>query len=276
MAPLSSFLSILGALVALELTLTAASNKADQQPQKPLLSSDHVCQHPPYKVTMVSKSPLVIYIKDFITPEERAHLLNITKDTFTRSGVTSKGKGGPKEDHRSSLRTSQSTSVRPDPIVKCIESRALNFQGYDIPPSHLEPLQLVKYAATEHYHYHTDWFTSPAHSSPSLGGNRVSSFFAYIHVANDTTGGGTNFPRLDPPENERWCEEGIVDCDEAYEKGVTFLPVEGNAIYWENLLPDGRGDERTLHAGLPVRGGGKVGMNIWTRQGDVPGYLRGV
>jgi len=32
---------------------------------------------------------------------------------------------------------------------------------------------------------------------------------------------------------------------------------------------------RTLHAGLPVTSGNKVGMNIWTRQGVVPEGLRG-
>ena len=67
-----------------------------------------------------------------------------------------------------------------------------------------------------------------------------------------------------------------MDCDEQWENGVTFLPVEGNAIYWENLDAQGRGDERTLHAGLPVTGGGKIGMNIWTRQGEVGEEVRGV
>jgi prolyl 4-hydroxylase len=155
--------------------------------------------------------------------------------------------------------------------VACIETRALLFQGYDTPRSHLEPLQLVKYAPTEHYHFHTDWFTSPG----SEGNNRVTSFFAYVHVANGTTGGGTNFPRLgEVPAEGRWCDEGILDCDAEWEKGATFRPVEGNAVFWVNLLPpDGKGgrvgDERTLHAGLPVTGGGKIGLNIWTREGPV-------
>lgn len=33
---------------------------------------------------------------------------------------------------------------------------------------------------------------------------------------------------------------------------------------------------RTLHAGLPVTSGNKVGMNIWSRQGVVSEDLRGV
>lgn len=192
-----------------------------------------------------------------------------SEKTFTRSGVTR----GNSKSHLS-VRTSQSTTAPRDAVVRCIESRALAFQGYDTPETHLEPLQLVKYGPSERYHFHTDWFTSSSHTQ-GLGGNRVSSFFAYVHVANDTMGGGTNFPRLDAPANDKWCQEGIVDCDEEWENGVTFRPVEGNAIYWENLLPDGRGDERTLHAGLPVLSGGKVGMNIWTRQEPLPEGIKG-
>ena len=50
------------------------------QPQIPLAGDDYVCQHPPYKVQLISKSPLVIYVNDFITPEERKHLKEATYD----------------------------------------------------------------------------------------------------------------------------------------------------------------------------------------------------
>ena len=96
-----------------------------------------------------------------------------------------------------------------------------------------------------------------------------------MHVLNGTTGGGTNFPRLEAPADGRWCDDDIVDCDETWDNGITFKPVEGNAIYWENLAVDGRGDERTLHAGLPVVSGGKVGMNIWTRERALGKGIRG-
>lgn len=166
---------------------------------------------------------------------------------------------------RGAGRTSQSAYVARDAVVECIEERALAFQGYDIPPSHLEPLQLVRYDPGEQYHLHNDWYADPAYRRAANGGNRASSFFAYVHVRNDTTGGGTNFPLINAPTDERWCE--IVDCDEPWERGVTFRPVQGNAIYWENLRPEsGMGDPRTLHAGLPLTSGEKMGLNIWTRQ----------
>lgn len=159
--------------------------------------------------------------------------------------------------------------------MECIEERALIFQGLSVPSSsHLEPLQLVKYGPDEHYHLHNDWFPS-AQVAAATGGNRKSSFFAYVYARNDTTGGGTNFPYLDAFKgtvDEKWC--GIVDCDEPYEKGVTFRPVEGNAVYWENLRDYGKGDQRTLHAGLPVTSGEKIGLNIWTREGPLSQEVR--
>jgi prolyl 4-hydroxylase len=36
---------------------------------------NYVCEHPPYKPRLVSKSPLVIYLENFITPWERTYLL---------------------------------------------------------------------------------------------------------------------------------------------------------------------------------------------------------
>jgi prolyl 4-hydroxylase len=70
-----------------------------------------------------------------------------------------------------------------------------------------------------------------------------------------------------------WCK--FVDCDEEWENGVTFRAVEGNAVFWENLKEDGMGDERTLHKGVKVESGEKVGMNIWTREGPLSAELRG-
>lgn len=39
--------------------------------------NDYECVHPPYKMHLLSKSPMVIYIENFITNEERLHLQDI-------------------------------------------------------------------------------------------------------------------------------------------------------------------------------------------------------
>jgi hypothetical protein len=45
---------------------------------------------------------------------------------------------------------------------------------------------------------------------------------------------------------------------------VTFLPLSGNAVFWQNFDSAGRGYKETLHAGLPVTKGQKIGLNIWS------------
>jgi len=175
------------------------------------------------------------------------------------------------ESLRSTRRSKSATAPR-DAVTRCIEERALRFQGFDTPPSHLEPLQLVRYHANETYDLHTDWFTSPTQTTRSYGGNRLTSFFAYVLASKDISGGGTTFPLLDAPKDERWCQ--YIDCDLPLDEGVTFLPIPGNAVFWVNLV-GGRGDQRVIHSGSVVTSGEKVGLNIWTREGPLNPKLRG-
>jgi prolyl 4-hydroxylase len=48
--------------------------------------------------------------------------------------------------------------------------------------------------------------------------------------------------------------------------GTKFVPRGGNALFWVNLYASGTGDERTVHAGLPLLEGRKTAMNIWLRK----------
>ncbi|PHH63286.1 hypothetical protein CDD81_6143 [Ophiocordyceps australis] len=228
---------------------------------------DSGCRHPGYQVHLVSSSPLVMYLEGFLTADERAHLEQVGQGRFSDSAVVAAS--GEAAIHQ--VRTSQSTAVERDAVVRCIEQRALSLQGFDRLASQLEPMQLVRYGPQQRYHLHTDWFTDPTHAAAQQGGNRASSIFGYVK-AHKLTGGGTHFPLLDVPRNERWCR--FVDCDAEYDSGLTFRPIEGNAVYWDNMLEPGRGDERTLHAGLPVVSGDKIGINIWTREAPLPPNLR--
>lgn len=221
---------------------------------------------PPHNYTthIFSTSPLILYVSSFISPSEAQHLQSMSTGKFTSSQIADDSG----QQHLASTRTSKSTSLESDEIVRCIEQRALDFQGFDTKRESLEPLQLVQYAQESEYHAHTDWFTSPAQTTSEFGGNRLSSFFVYVYASDDIKGGGTQFPLLDPPENERWCE--YVNCDANKEDGVVFRPVSGNAVFWRNLQKTKGGyvgDRRTVHAGLPVQKGHKLGMNIWTREG---------
>ncbi|KKA26687.1 hypothetical protein TD95_001634 [Thielaviopsis punctulata] len=272
-----SLLAVLGAVRALadSAQIPVANSPAPAYDaayaSAPAAAGSFECVHPAYKAHLVSRSPLVIYLEDFITPAERALLLAQANASYVHSNVAV-GNSSTTSAHR----TSSSASLSASSVVSCIHARALSFQDFALSPAHLEPLQLVRYATGQHYHYHTDWFSAASHSGLSAGGNRASSFFGYVKVTPDVTGGGTNFPVVTPPRGDKWCR--FIDCDEEWTSGTTFRPIEGNAVYWENLVegPDGVqvGDHRTLHAGLPVTSGEKVGMNIWTRQAPLGDSVR--
>lgn len=150
---------------------------------------------------------------------------------------------------------------RNDDVIARVEARARALPFYRAVGDFL-PMVVQNYGVAGVYRDHYDWFDNPH----AVGGNIASTFFVYVHA--NCTGGGTNFARLTmPPEEkegdgERWCE--FVDCDRPLDEGVTFKPMVGNAVYWENLDVNGAGHPRTLHAGMPVTSGSKMGLNMWT------------
>ncbi|KAH6694008.1 hypothetical protein F5X68DRAFT_200058 [Plectosphaerella plurivora] len=226
------------------------------------------CTPDAYAAHILSRSPLVVYIENFLSPTERAHLLDISNPIFAPSDITNDGKTTV---HDPSVRLSSVALIPRTPEVRCIEARARALQGW--PEDHwVERLRTQLYEPGGHYAHHFDW-------RASVGGwGRVSSIMAWVQgdADDDIEGGGTEFPLLRlTGQKSRWCR--FIECAEGEgkgedegdevrddEKGVTFKVKAGNAVYWENFRPNGRGYEETWHAGLPVKKGVKVGLNIWS------------
>ena len=64
---------------------------------------------------------------------------------------------------------------------------------------------------------------------------------------------------------EVWCE--FLECGDGTggdDVGVVFRARKGAAVFWMNFDDDGRGYRETIHAGLPVEEGVKIGLNIWS------------
>jgi prolyl 4-hydroxylase len=134
----------------------------------------------------------------------------------------------------------------------------------------LERISIQRYDANGFFRHHYDWFGRAPRA------DRISTVNVFLKGVGECTGGGTHFPYLTMPpgaavgagtaESEAggWCR--ILDCEAAANGvgGVTFLPVPGNAIYWDNVRRDGSGYMETLHAGMPVTSGTKIGLNIWS------------
>ncbi|KAI1460696.1 hypothetical protein F4805DRAFT_416770 [Annulohypoxylon moriforme] len=235
-----------------------------------LLAIDEINQTAPdcpsdsYSVHILSKEPIVIYIENFLSEDERSHLLDISEPLFEPSTITHDGDSTHRD---ATIRDSEVALIPRIDTVRCIEARARAIQGWRT-DLWVERLRTQRYGTNQHYSHHFDW------GSGALGWGRASSFMAWVQ-ADDVEGGGTEFPLLyrDAPD-EPWCR--WVECpkpeDDPSKKdgepvlGVTFKPVAGNAVYWENFRPDGtgRGWDETWHAGLPVAKGTKVGLNIWS------------
>ncbi|KAF2683433.1 hypothetical protein K458DRAFT_305515 [Lentithecium fluviatile CBS 122367] len=208
-------------------------------------------------VHVLRREPLVVYIEGFLGDGEADEVVSVSEPHFTPSTVWTSGQ----ERLDPTVRLSEKAAVPRTPLVQCIEERARAFQGWR-PYVFIEKLWAQKYGPGGHYAYHYDWSTA------TRDAGRVSSFMVWL--GDECEGGGTRFPRLERVDG-RWCR--FVECAEEGEEkrgeeedgmGVTFKPIKGNAVFWENMRGDGTGYEESWHAGLPVTSGTKIGLNIWS------------
>jgi prolyl 4-hydroxylase len=226
------------------------------------------CEEHGYKTHIFHRDPLVIYIENFLTPEESNHILQISEPNWKPSSIWTDGVEHLDETVRKS---SKAPLPAEDPVIACLSERARTFQGWR-PSVFIEKLWSQRYTKSGHYMYHYDF------SNPSPRSGRVSTFMVYADA--NCTGGGTNFPRISAPASKDWCrfieceEEGLTDGAGGTVEGVVFKAIKGNAVFWENLRGDGSGYQETWHAGLPVKEGVKVGLNIWSWFQE--GYTGGV
>ncbi|CAG8220508.1 unnamed protein product [Penicillium nalgiovense] len=211
-----------------------------------------------YSVHLLSHEPLIMYIENFISETEANHILDMSVNKYTPSIVYD----GQTERIDPTKRLSDRALLDRDDTVRCLEDRARAFQGWR-PDLYIERMWAQRYNASGHYRHHYDWAGSLAR-----GGDRFSTFMVYLEA--DCEGGGTNFPRLRMPDGEGWCR--FLDCEQdgkgkgkgKAEMGITFKPIKGNAVFWENLRQDGTGYPETWHAAFPVTKGTKVGLNVWS------------
>lgn len=234
-----------------------------------------VCEPSAYRTEIISLDPLLIYIHGFLRPEEIDSLLTVAEPLFKPSQVTKSYRKVNTSD-----RTSSTAGLSlDDPMVQCILSRARGFMGAVMADGKDEmgPPQLVRYTSGQKFNLHHDFYETPqwAYDGSRRKFNRVASFFAILQ--DNCTDGETYFPHIrgtiksDPGAADQsigprtWNQsDSVMRLHE--DGGLAFRPIKGNALFWMNLRADGTGDERTMHAGLPVGEGLKTAMNIWPRQ----------
>eukprot|EP00316_Scyphosphaera_apsteinii_P000268 CAMPEP_0119331566 /NCGR_PEP_ID=MMETSP1333-20130426/80828_1 /TAXON_ID=418940 /ORGANISM="Scyphosphaera apsteinii, Strain RCC1455" /LENGTH=1014 /DNA_ID=CAMNT_0007341197 /DNA_START=36 /DNA_END=3080 /DNA_ORIENTATION=+ len=184
---------------------------------------------------VISTSPRVFMVKEFLSEDEVRHLIELGKPSIERSTTMSKV---------SSTRTSRNTWIarNTSPVTERIYRRIADLMGvdeqvlWDKKPGKAEPIQLVHYASGQRYDAHYDWGVGSAST-------RFATVLIYLNIPQE--GGLTAFPKATTSEP------------------LAVHPGLGGAILFYNILQDGNPDRDSLHAALPVIEGEKWLANVW-------------
>ena len=188
---------------------------------------------PPVSVLPLLTSPKLRLVENFVSAEEAQHVIDVGLPHMHRSLA-----GGRTE----SIRTS-TTGMLPahDPVVRRITERAALITGY--PYANIEPLQLVKYVDGQKYEPHFDYGEACDFEENLYYGHRHVTMLVYLNSVPVERGGYTAFPKLD----------------------IRVNPQAYSAVVFNDCLPNGEEDPRTLHGGSPPANFTKIAINIWIR-----------
>jgi prolyl 4-hydroxylase len=187
---------------------------------------------------MVHEEPCKI-MEGFLEPEKCQYIVDTYKDRCKRSTVVdASGK-----DVVDPARTS-STYFMPndDPVIVELRRKAAAMAG--VPESHVEGLQLVRYAKGEQYKFHFDYFDAIRHNQ------REHTFLVYLNEFGLEEGGSTIFKNY----------------------GIKVYPKQGRCVWFRNMI-DGKLNPKSLHSGEEVLSDKiKYAINIWIREKPVDDY----
>jgi prolyl 4-hydroxylase len=187
---------------------------------------------------MVHEEPCKI-MEGFLEPEKCQYIVDTYKDRCKRSTVVD----AAGKDVVDPARTS-STYFMPndDPVIVELRRKAAAMAG--VPESHVEGLQLVRYAKGEQYKFHFDYFDAIRHNQ------REHTFLVYLNDFGLEEGGSTIFKNY----------------------GIKVYPKTGRCVWFRNMI-DGKLNPKSLHSGEEVLSDKvKYAVNIWIREKPVDDY----
>lgn len=195
-------------------------------------------KYAPLKMEIANLEPFVAIYYDVASDKEIAKIIELGRPKINRSMV---GDATAKEVSKS--RTSQNSWLTDDdhPVVAALSRRTKDMTR-GLSEKAYESLQVNNYGIGGHYLPHFDWSRSEEPYKELGTGNRIATLMFYL--SDVAEGGATVFPHL----------------------GVGVFPKKGSAIFWYNLLHDGKGNEKTLHGACPVLIGSKWVANKWIHE----------
>jgi prolyl 4-hydroxylase len=198
---------------------------------------------PDRQVTVASQlaDPEIVVLRDFLSAEECAELIELAKSRLARSTTVSRETGEAQLHH---ARTSDGAFFNrgETQLIDKIEQRIAALTGW--PVENGEGLQVLRYGIGGEYRPHFDYF-DPAlpgsHTHLARGGQRLGTLLMYLNTPE--AGGHTSFPRV----------------------GMTAAPIAGHACYFASSWADVI-DPRSEHASVPVTKGEKWVATKWLRE----------
>lgn len=160
-------------------------------------------------------------------------------------------------------RSSSAFIPHTDKVAKCLLKRTRSLLG-NAQHEHIESPQLIKYTGGEHFRPHLDTIDPdkaekfhPDYTKRPW--NRL--LTALVYLGDNCTGGETYFPKVIGVGSDA---DGDKFSRATNRSGLLVKPKKGNALIWKNLLINGSVDDRLVHAGLAIKSGEKLGMNLFT------------
>ena len=193
--------------------------------------------------TIHSEDPLVETTDNFLTDEECAHFINISKNNLERAKVSYE-----KEGKLSNGRTGYNTWLdhNHDNITYKIGQKIANKVG--LPLENAEKFQIIYYDKNQEYKQHYDsWDHNNSEKTlrcMKYGGARLKTALCYLNTVKK--GGGTKMTKLN----------------------ITIEPDKGKLLIFQNTLSNDNNIRHPLseHAGLPVDEGEKYAFNLWFKE----------
>ena len=129
-----------------------------------------------YKETILSESPKIILLENFISKEEAEHLIKIADEIKRPSTIDTKNDPYTLVNNVRSSESAHLGKAR-DKIVKNIEDKACEYIGLDT--HYLEPMQVVVYEKGQKFNPHYDFFSADSQDISSRG-NRNKTILVYL------------------------------------------------------------------------------------------------
>ena len=204
----------------------------------------------PRGVQIVSlDNPRAFLYKRFLTDEECDLLIAHSRPNMRKSGVVDAKSGG---SSLSDIRTSTGSFVPSgmNPTITRLEDRIAAWS--QIPVSHGEPIQVLRYEPGQEYRAHFDYFFHEG----GIANNRIATVLMYLSDVEE--GGETVFPNTEAPAGRDVSQ--FSDCGNL---GRAVKPHRGDALLFWSMKTGGELDPGSSHAGCPVIKGEKWTATKW-------------